>query len=73
MQKDPLTLPPRTVRTEARSYAEKEVSKQKEEFRKLGVMADWENHDATYRTLGSQHFYIPGSSDADLHSHRPRV
>lgn len=51
-QKDPWTLPPSTIRAEAKKYAQKEVVKQREEFRKLGIMADWENEAATYRTIG---------------------
>lgn len=47
------------VRTEAKAYAKKEVVKQREEFRKLGVMADWENQTATYRTIGSLRCLYP--------------
>jgi isoleucyl-tRNA synthetase len=51
-QKDPLSLPPTTVRDEARVFANQQVDSQKAMFRKLGIMADWDNNKATYRTLG---------------------
>ena len=49
---DSCTLPPTTIRAKAREFAIQEVAVQKEEFRSLGIMADWDNENATYRTLG---------------------
>jgi isoleucyl-tRNA synthetase len=51
LQKDPLSLPPTTVRDEARTFAHSQVDSQRDAFRKLGIMADWHNSKATYRTL----------------------
>jgi isoleucyl-tRNA synthetase len=45
-------MPPSEIRARARAYAEGQIESQKAEFRQLGVMADWDNPDATYRTLG---------------------
>jgi isoleucyl-tRNA synthetase len=46
-------MPPSEIRARARAYAEGQIESQKAEFRQLGVMADWDNPDATYRTLGA--------------------
>ncbi|EIN08861.1 isoleucyl-tRNA synthetase [Punctularia strigosozonata HHB-11173 SS5] len=51
LRKDPLKLPPGVVRAEALKYAHKEVEKQREEFKQLGIMADWDNPSSTYRTI----------------------
>lgn len=36
----------------ARKTAFEAIAIQKKEMRALGVMADWDNLDATYRTMG---------------------
>ncbi|KAF9787854.1 tRNA synthetases class I-domain-containing protein [Thelephora terrestris] len=55
LRADPHTLAPTTIRDKAREFAIQEVAAQKEEFRSLGIMADWDNEQATYRTLDSQY------------------
>jgi isoleucyl-tRNA synthetase len=52
-KKDPLALPASTIRSAANSTAIREIASQKEQFRQLGIMADW-NDNTTYRTLGMQ-------------------
>ncbi|KAF9652680.1 isoleucyl-tRNA synthetase [Thelephora ganbajun] len=52
---DPHTLPPATIRAKAKEFAIQEVAAQKEEFKSLGIMADWDNEKATYRTLDSRY------------------
>jgi hypothetical protein len=53
LKADPNALQPSTIRDKARGFAIQEVAAQKEEFRSLGIMADWDNEKATYRTLGA--------------------
>jgi hypothetical protein len=50
-KKDPVTLPAHTIRSAAHATATREIASQKEQFRQLGIMADWST-DSTYRTLG---------------------
>jgi isoleucyl-tRNA synthetase len=38
-------------------FASKEIQVQKEEFSQLGIMADWDSHQSTYRTLGKEASY----------------
>ncbi|GJJ15087.1 hypothetical protein Clacol_009362 [Clathrus columnatus] len=45
------TLPPSQIREIARQTATREISIQKAEFRKLGIMADWDSDHRTYRTM----------------------
>ncbi|WVQ73364.1 isoleucine-tRNA ligase [Cryptococcus sp. DSM 104548] len=45
------SLTPSQVRAEARQVALGAIDIQKEEMRALGVMADWDHKDGTYRTL----------------------
>lgn len=52
-KKDPLTLAPHTIRFAANATATREIASQREQFRKLGIMADWSS-SSTYRTLGMQ-------------------
>ena len=40
------------VRQTARETALDAIETQKSEFRQLGVMADWDGPEGTYRTLG---------------------
>ncbi|KAI0938609.1 hypothetical protein AcW1_001709 [Taiwanofungus camphoratus] len=48
--KDPNDLTPNEIRLEAEAFAKREVQKQLNEFRQLGIMADW-GLETTYRTL----------------------
>ncbi|KAI5121814.1 hypothetical protein M0805_009806 [Coniferiporia weirii] len=50
LKREAHTLPSTVIRTSAKSVAEREVVKQKEEFQELGIMADW-SKEGTYRTL----------------------
>lgn len=50
-KKDPNDLTPNEIRLEAEAFAKREVQKQLNEFRQLGIMADW-GLETTYRTLG---------------------
>jgi len=47
-----LSLTPAAIRKAARKTAEEAIEIQKKEFRALGVMADWDGPDGTYRTMG---------------------
>ena len=60
-KKDSLTLPANVIRSTAHSTATKSVASQKEQFRQLGIMADW-NDNSTYRTLGTQNTRPPYKS-----------
>ncbi|KAG2003298.1 isoleucyl-tRNA synthetase [Coprinopsis cinerea AmutBmut pab1-1] len=46
-----LSYPPEKIREAARATALREVDSQKDQFRPLGVMADWNSAQNTYRTL----------------------
>lgn len=41
------------VREAAETTALREMNSQKEQFRKLAIMADWDSKENTYRTLGN--------------------
>ncbi|KAF8532114.1 tRNA synthetases class I-domain-containing protein [Gautieria morchelliformis] len=45
------SLPATQIRTLARQTANREMSVQKTEFRKLGIMADWTSDAGSYRTM----------------------
>ncbi|KAJ7096704.1 tRNA synthetases class I-domain-containing protein [Mycena belliarum] len=47
---DPSTLPPLAIRHAAYKTALREVDNQREQFQRLGIMADWSN-ETTYRTI----------------------
>ncbi|KAJ7484744.1 tRNA synthetases class I-domain-containing protein [Mycena latifolia] len=47
---DSASLPPLAIRNAAHKTALREVDSQKEQFQRLGIMADWSN-EATYRTI----------------------
>jgi isoleucyl-tRNA synthetase len=51
-QKSHLKLSPLEVRNVARKTAMEAIQDQREEFRQLGVMADWNSETETYRTMG---------------------
>lgn len=51
-QKSHTSLDPVSVRQEARKFALEAIDVQKAEMKQLGVMADWDNPDGVYRTLG---------------------
>jgi len=40
------------IRAAAFKTASKEIESQKAQFRTLGIMADWDSQERTYRTLG---------------------
>ncbi|KAF8886535.1 isoleucyl-tRNA synthetase [Infundibulicybe gibba] len=48
--KDSVDVPASTIRQVAKATAIREIASQKEQFRQLGIMADWST-DSTYRTL----------------------
>jgi isoleucyl-tRNA synthetase len=52
-QKSHLNLTPAAIRKAARKTAEEAIEIQKTEFRALGVMADWDGPNGTYRTMGT--------------------
>jgi isoleucyl-tRNA synthetase len=52
-QESHLNLTPAAIRKAARKTAEEAIEIQKSEFRALGVMADWDGPDGTYRTMGT--------------------
>ncbi|TFK71865.1 isoleucyl-tRNA synthetase [Pluteus cervinus] len=49
--KDALSVSTSTIRGAARATAIREVASQKEQFKKFGIMADWNSDRNTYRTL----------------------
>ncbi|KAL0958174.1 hypothetical protein HGRIS_000337 [Hohenbuehelia grisea] len=51
LDKEPMSLTPTEIRSAAGTVAAREVESQKEQFKKLGIMADWDNSTTTYRTL----------------------
>ncbi|KAF9523263.1 tRNA synthetases class I-domain-containing protein [Crepidotus variabilis] len=57
LKQDPLETPPEVVRDTAKSTALREITSQKEQFRTLGIMADWDCKERTYRTL-DRHYEI---------------
>ncbi|KAI0065258.1 isoleucyl-tRNA synthetase [Artomyces pyxidatus] len=52
---DHATLSPSKIRELANATAVHAVQSQKEEFRELGIMADWDNDAATYRSLDHEY------------------
>lgn len=52
--KSPAAIPPIDMRPAARQYALKQASSQREEFKLLGIMADW-SQEMTYRTLDADY------------------
>jgi isoleucyl-tRNA synthetase len=53
LQLSPHDTPAVVIREAAKSTALSEVESQKEQFRSLGIMADWDSMENTYRTLGA--------------------
>lgn len=51
-QKSHLKLSPLEVRSVARKTASEAIKEQREQFRQLGIMADWDSETETYRTMG---------------------
>ena len=51
-QLDPLTAPASEIRRAAKETALREINSQREQFRPLGIMADWDSKERTYRTFG---------------------
>jgi isoleucyl-tRNA synthetase len=52
--KSPAAISPIEMRPAARQYALKQASSQREEFKLLGIMADW-SQETTYRTLDADY------------------
>ncbi|KIM42355.1 hypothetical protein M413DRAFT_444780 [Hebeloma cylindrosporum] len=57
MGRNPLDTPASVIRKGAEATALREVDSQREQFRPLGIMADWYSKDGTYRTL-DRHYEI---------------
>jgi isoleucyl-tRNA synthetase len=55
---DPHSLPASVIRSKAAEFAKNEIQVQKEEFRQLGIMADWDSSQFTYRTLGESYIVV---------------
>ena len=51
-QLDPLVNPASEIRRAAKATALREINSQREQFRLLGIMADWDSKESTYRTFG---------------------
>lgn len=51
-QLDPLATPASEIRRAAKATALREINSQREQFRLLGIMADWDSKERTYRTFG---------------------
>jgi isoleucyl-tRNA synthetase len=49
---DHRSIAPEEIRSLANATAVQAVKSQKDEFRELGIMADWDGMSSTYRTLG---------------------
>ncbi|PZR81627.1 MAG: isoleucine--tRNA ligase [Stutzerimonas stutzeri] len=45
---------PKGFRADCRAFAEKWIATQKEQFRRLGILADWDRHFGTYRTMSPE-------------------
>ncbi|PPQ69799.1 hypothetical protein CVT24_003075 [Panaeolus cyanescens] len=54
---DPLKTSPLVIREAARKTALREIDSQKAQFRTMGIMADWDSAEDTYRTL-DKHYTI---------------
>ena len=54
LQLSPHDTPPVVIREAAKSTALSQIDSQKEQFRSLGIMADWDSKENTYRTLGAR-------------------
>ena len=51
-QLNPLVTPASEIRRAAKATAIREINSQREQFRPLAIMADWDSRERTYRTLG---------------------
>ncbi|KAF9041334.1 tRNA synthetases class I-domain-containing protein [Panaeolus papilionaceus] len=52
---DPLKTSPLVIREAARKTALREIDSQKAQFRTMGIMANWDSSEDTYRTLDSHY------------------
>lgn len=52
-QLSPHDTPAVVIRKAAEETALREIDSQKEQFRSLAIMANWDSKDQTYRTLGT--------------------
>ncbi|KAJ3532236.1 hypothetical protein NMY22_g7819 [Coprinellus aureogranulatus] len=55
LKKDVSQLSSNEIRTACEATALREVSSQKAQFKPLGIMADWDSQERTYRTLDHQY------------------
>jgi isoleucyl-tRNA synthetase len=53
IQLSPHDTPVVVIRKSAEATALREIDSQKEQFRSLAIMADWDSKEHTYRTLGA--------------------
>ena len=51
-QLDSLVTPASEIRRAAKETALREINSQREQFRSLGIMANWDSKERTYRTFG---------------------
>ena len=56
-QLNPLVTPALDIRRAAKETALREIDSQREQFRSLAIMADWDSKERTYRTLGMCRYY----------------
>ena len=73
-------IAPEQIRSLANATAIQAVEGQKAEFRELGIMADWDGTDCTYRTLGKcssgctpERHVVDGSPDHDYEMRQLRI
>ncbi|KAH9477821.1 Isoleucine--tRNA ligase, mitochondrial [Psilocybe cubensis] len=57
MKRSPLNTPASVIRNAAKETALREIDSQRNQFRPLAVMADWDSQERTYRTL-DRHYEI---------------
>lgn len=61
-----MNTPPAVIRNAARETALREIDSQREQFKPLGIMADWDSKERTYRTLGRSLLHTVGLSNMNL-------
>ena len=71
LQLSPHETPAVVIRAAARSTAIAEIESQKEQFRALAIMADWDSKQNTYRTLGA-HVFFPLSLSSHAYHYTDR-
>lgn len=58
LQRKAIDTPASLIRDGAKATALREVASQRDQFKTLGIMADWDSERHTYRTLGEWHEFI---------------